>query len=134
MDIIIRYVFKHRATGNIEIKIYSIGQLEERVSKKLSPCFDSDEYELVERNLYTGREDVKDNRIYQGDITRDVIKNQIGIICYDRHQANFKVVPISMYFANAGNGGWTGYHLRSTVPLEVVGNIYQSPELWEDVE
>lgn len=29
MDILVRYVFKHRATGIIETKVFSISQLEE---------------------------------------------------------------------------------------------------------
>ncbi|MGN7489452.1 hypothetical protein [Bacillus altitudinis] len=33
MDIIIRYVFKHRFSGNIEIKKYSTSQLEAQAAK-----------------------------------------------------------------------------------------------------
>uniref|UniRef100_UPI00406CF2EF hypothetical protein n=1 Tax=Bacillus sp. FSL P4-0248 TaxID=2954582 RepID=UPI00406CF2EF len=66
MDIVIRYVFKHRATGNIETKVYSISQLEERAAQKLSPCFNETDYELIARNLFTGLKDSEGNEIYGG--------------------------------------------------------------------
>lgn len=66
MDIVIRYVFKHRATGNIETKVYSISQLEERAAQKLSSCFNETDYELITRNLFTGLIDSEGNEIYEG--------------------------------------------------------------------
>lgn len=38
MDILVRYVFKHRATGIIETKVFSISQLEEQPAKNLHPA------------------------------------------------------------------------------------------------
>ncbi|MGG5832179.1 hypothetical protein ACQ4LK_17925 [Bacillus pumilus] len=64
MDIFIRYVFKHRFSGNIEIKKYSTSQLEAREAKKLSPCFDETEYELIARNLCFDEE----KSVFVGDL------------------------------------------------------------------
>ena len=125
----IRYTFRHKGSGNIEMKWYSIGQLEERAAAKLSPVF-SDEYELISRDLYTGLKDKNGReKVYEMDIVKFGLSNQIGVICYDIHQAKFKIVPVQFYHANAGCGGWTGHSLRKTVPMEVIGNIYQNPDL-----
>ncbi|SCV43739.1 hypothetical protein BQ1740_3682 [Bacillus subtilis] len=46
----------------------------------------------------------------------------------------FKIVPVQFYLANAGNDGWTGNSIRKTVPLKVIGDVYQNPELLEGAE
>ncbi|WP_345806616.1 YopX family protein [Bacillus pumilus] len=135
MDIVIRYVFMHRATRNLEIKRYSTSQLEERSAQKLSPCFDESEYELIARNLFTGLKDKNGVEIYESDIALDPNKNIKGVICYDCHQARYKFVPLSLYHSNAGDGGWSGFELNVNRRLpEVIGNIYQNPDLLEGAE
>lgn len=66
MDILIRYVFKHRATGIIETKVFSISQLEGQSAKELTPRFDETEYELIARNLCADEE--KD--VFAGDLIK----------------------------------------------------------------
>lgn len=41
-----------------------------------------------------------------------IIKNIKGVICYDSHQARYKFVPLDLYHANAGDGGWSGFELN----------------------
>ncbi|RDY82943.1 YopX family protein [Bacillus amyloliquefaciens] len=78
---------------------------------------------------------LKDKSIYDGSIVKyGTFNYQNGVICYDTHQAMFKIVPVQLYLANAGNGGWTGHSIRKTVPLKVIGDIYQNPELLEGAE
>jgi uncharacterized phage protein (TIGR01671 family) len=85
------------------------------------------EYEVMQ---YTGLKDRNDKEIYEGDIVicNDETECRKRVICYDIHQAKFKAVPKSTYYANAGNGGWTGFELRWH--YEVIGNIYENPELF----
>ncbi|MFP3751208.1 YopX family protein [Bacillus altitudinis] len=79
---------------------------------------------------FTGLKDRNGVDIYGGDIALDPVKNIKGVICYDSHQARYKFVPLDLYHANAGNGGWTGLELNVNRRLpEVVGNIYENPEL-----
>ncbi|APH36080.1 YopX family protein [Bacillus velezensis] len=78
---------------------------------------------------------LKDKSLYDGSIVKyGTFNYQIGVICYDTHQAMFKIVPVQFYLANSGNGGWTGNSISTTVSLKVIGNIYQNPELLEGAE
>ncbi|MGR0121687.1 YopX family protein [Bacillus halotolerans] len=78
---------------------------------------------------------LKDKSLYDGSIVKyGTFNYQNGVICYDENQAMFKIVPVQFYLANAGNGGWTGHSIRKTVPLKVIGDVYQNPELLEGAE
>jgi len=70
-----------------------------------------------------GREDRFGYPIFEGDIQEN--ETEVRIICYDTKQSRFKAVPVSLYKANAGNGGWTGYDVTDD---EIIGNIYNNPE------
>lgn len=52
-DIKIRYIMKHKPTGNIHVVYYSLSQIEKRPLKELSIVF-SDEHEMLSRDIYTG--------------------------------------------------------------------------------
>ncbi|MCY8948007.1 YopX family protein [Bacillus atrophaeus] len=142
MDIIkIRYTFRHKGSGNIEMKWYSIGQLEERAAAKLSPVF-SDEYELISRDLYTGLKDANGREIYEGDIIR---------ITYDTNWSEEPYYIGKVKFLD--NENYPAFDLRpwidcemnalswlksetdpSVKSYEVIGNIYEDPELLEAAE
>ncbi|MFJ5965152.1 YopX family protein [Bacillus sp. NPDC093026] len=138
MNIVIRYVFKHRATGNIEIKRYSISQLEERPAKRLTPCFDETEYELRARNLFTGLKDSEGNEIYEGDIiliTYDEAFSEhpyyIGEVKFraDDNYPAFDFLPWIDCEMNALS--WLKSESDPSVKsYEVIGNIYQNPDLY----
>lgn len=78
---------------------------------------------------YTGLKDRNGKEIFEGDIQEGGrFDKEIKIVRYDTRQARFKAVPLSLFKANAGNGGWTGYDVRD---YAVIGNIYENPELLE---
>ncbi|MDQ0873770.1 putative phage protein (TIGR01671 family) [Paenibacillus sp. V4I3] len=80
---------------------------------------------------WTGLTDRNGVDVYEGDVvaldSNGVERYQHGVVCYDSCQAKYKSVPPITYKTNAGNGGWTGYELRHY--CEVIGNIYENPEL-----
>lgn len=82
---------------------------------------------------YTGLQcNVTDEEWYERDIlTPDPHskRTENEVICYDRHQGKYKSVPISLYLANAGNGGWTGFEIKSY--QKRIGNVIDNPELLE---
>ncbi|WP_163855767.1 YopX family protein [Paenibacillus elgii] len=90
---------------------------------------------------YTGLRDSKrteefpdGQEIYEGDVFPPPAagRNENRIVVYDSEQAKYKAVPVSLYHANTGNGGWTGYELRWTD--EVIGNIWEHPHLLEEAK
>ncbi|QNP18251.1 hypothetical protein H9S87_18940 (plasmid) [Bacillus pumilus] len=153
MDIVIRYVFKHRFSGNIEIKHYSTSQLEAREAKKLSPCFDESEYELIARNLCSRERDKEGDRIADGDIIKFVFNDggeniRLMQIIFDG--IAFKMKEINRNYWLEKNDGvlqtkrgiltdYKGdikdlYKGNDFYSLEVVGNIYQNPDLLLETE
>ncbi|HWO96136.1 YopX family protein [Bacillus licheniformis] len=149
----IRYTFRHKGSGNIEMKWYNIAQLEERAAAKLSPVF-SDEYELISRDLYTGLKDKNSQEIYEGDVIE-------GFTSYKP----FKAIVKFGHYKQDGSGGeyspteCIGFYAEAINPdqkdeddfdliydydkktslfefdsIEIIGDAYRNPDLLEAAE
>ncbi|MGN7858672.1 hypothetical protein [Bacillus sp. 22483] len=145
MDILVRYVFKHRATGIIETKVFSISQLEVQPAKNLTPCFDETEYELIARNLCADEE--KD--IFVGDLIKVshfsggyVAVVKLGKYEQDGSGDEYEPSKCVGFYAEAVNPKVTdedGFEVvpdylvqNSMIELDYyqrIGNIYKNPEL-----
>lgn len=128
MDIVIRYIFKHRFSGNIEIKKYSTSQLEAQEAKKLSPCFYEADYELIARNLFTGLKDKNGIEIYEWDVLKVISAYYgheiIATVKYENSLASF-------VFEAGEDQGYSRID-ASFKGVEVIGNIYQNPDFLKE--
>ncbi len=74
----------------------------------------------------TGLKDKNGKLIYEGDILLSLAtKSHIGVVCWDKEKAYFKI-----------NGKGIAYNALQTIcsknAFEVIGNIYENPELLEE--
>jgi uncharacterized phage protein (TIGR01671 family) len=126
-EIKFRYIFRHKASGNIEVKHYYLNQLEERNAKQLSPCFLSD-YELLSRDQYTGLLDDNGVEIYEADIVKNHFEKTNQYEAYDE----IGVVKITNLFRGAVIADELhGCNYRYFAHSEVIGNIHENYEILE---
>jgi len=121
-EIKFKYVWQHKKDKDFQPKIFTIDQIEKHSlihHESIRDYFIEDGYEFFDRFQHTGRKDKNDVEIYEGDI----LKNEHGdkaIIDYQEFTASF--MPRSYY-----GGGTRWFHQKN----EVIGNIYENPELLE---
>ena len=90
-------------------------------------AFSSDRIEDLELMQYTGLRDKNGREIYEGDIVRFKDwwdEEMVGEVRYSEKDMAFTIV----------NDFWDGFPIMYADDLEVIGNIYENPELLKEAE
>lgn len=117
----IRYVVRHIASENIEVKYYYLNQIEQEPLKKLSPVFVAD-YKVLSKDLYTGLKDKNSVEIYEKDVLRWNVFDGLAYF-----NGTHKV-----YFDD-GAFRLNRYHsvidYINNGDVEIIGNVHEHPHL-----
>jgi len=125
-----RYVLRSRADGKISYKWRTLCQIE----YGLENLFKIDNYKIISRDQYTGLKDVNDKKICEGDILRCTSQSP---------EAKDKMFNAEVYFCvgtatceyKVKNGRWHKGLSSNKIynwEAEIIGNIYENPELLEE--
>lgn len=117
-EIKFRYIVKHIAGGAIIPLTYALEQIE---CGEMDEFLLSGRYEILHRSQYTGLKDKNGKEIYEGDIVE--YKDESSRV--NRLVVKWNGIDASFDF------GWVRTRYASTNG-EVIGNIYENPDLLED--
>jgi len=118
-----RYVFKHKKDGDCQYLFFTIEEIENGYAKEMIYAMKQDGYTLVDRNEFTGLKDKNGKQIYEGDVLINP-KDIRGEIKYVPEYAAFLA-----YWKHDGECGYDYLDKGILMKCEVIGNIYENPEL-----
>ncbi|MDZ5711622.1 hypothetical protein [Jeotgalibacillus haloalkalitolerans] len=133
-----RYVTRHKASGNIEIKHYSLYQIEQGGLYILSPAFHAD-YEILSRDMYTGLKDSSPDdsktggslEIHVNDILYDVFAGDFYRVDFDENYAMFFLKFLHGNSKSPLDRNFEEFDVEVGNDLYVVGNVFQNQNLLE---
>ena len=116
------YIYQSAETGTLIDLRYTLDKIEKGNAARDKDNY-LNQYSLVARRQYTGLKDTKGVEIYEGD----VVRSKDGALCevvFSRKAAKF---CIQVYRMNPYKK--MTKRVYSILSCEVVGNIYENPEL-----
>jgi len=110
-EILFRFVFKNRETGEIRKEIFSLNEIQSGCAKLIYLLRNSS-LELIARDEFTGITDKNGKKIFENDI----VKSDWGY-----GELNTKVEFQDIFFADN--------ECTISENIEVIGNIFDNPDL-----
>ncbi|GIN42731.1 MULTISPECIES: YopX family protein [Bacillus] len=124
-EIKFRYALRDRVTGEIFERIHNLNDIE--TGNEVAYDFDSPRFidcELIGRYEYTGLKDKNMREIYEGDIVQGSHRSQ--------RDDEIILIEQQVHFLNGCYmfGNWNAHeYFNKHRNIEVIGNIYQNPNL-----
>jgi hypothetical protein len=101
----LRYTYKRKTDGHLYQEIVPIECLEGHGSRPIVLDAEYMElWEVIARDLYTGKHDANDNELYENDIVKDILKtisketNNILTVEFRQSTFCFKEIPNTAFF------------------------------------
>lgn len=142
-EIKIRYIWKRKSDGHIWMEISPIECIEGFGDKPFILTNRTEMWELVSRNLFTGLKDKNGHEIYEGDIVLCADSGECFPEEYNKEKDEyFSVGKYEVVYQ--GEVNYPAFELKDSPcedmnglayahanSIEVIGNIYENPELLE---
>jgi uncharacterized phage protein (TIGR01671 family) len=126
MTIKFRYRVKNRETGKTITAILSIQEIENQGF--VPEIFKGFDWEILSRDQFTGLFDKNGKEIFEGD----VVKRTCRQWCCGK--VTYETVGVVEWFGEGwslkeSDGSYTGWANQKHEDIEIIGNIYEHPEL-----
>ncbi len=115
-EIKIRYVLKNKTTKQIHFKWYYLSEIE----KGLNKLFDIENYDIISRDMFTGKQDKNGKDIYECDIWER--NGFIGIVLFKYSTWIFEKAPSSKFYQ------YPSFYSNAKYGI-LIGDIHKNPEL-----
>lgn len=133
METKFKYYYKHKKDGDIQTEIFTLDEIENcYVDCDLTPktYMNSDGYEFLAREQFTGLTDKNGEEIYCGDVLEVGIKTPYIGVRYTKCYVYFDGGAFAL--VKKGKKWVSLSNISSEVSLETIGNIYQNKDLLND--
>ena len=122
--------FKFRYVNELDNKVYEVASINFKFDElyiKIDDYAEQGAYEINPDNLSqcTGLKDKNGTLIYEGDIVKDTETNDIAVIKWDENYIQFIAEEKGGFFC-------IDFDFSICKKFEVIGNIYENPELLEE--